>query len=266
MGKHKLNGKVAIITGSSKGIGKAVAITLGKKGVNIVVNGRNLEKLNNTRDELANMGLSVIAVQGDVSKYADCQKLVATAMQEFKQIDILINNAGIAMEGKIEETAPEVFNKVLDTNILGVLYPTKVALPYIKNSKGSIVFTGSIAGLMGLPGYAAYSISKMALTALAQSLKIELKGTGVHIGINYVGFAENDKDKTFINANGNVETMPLRENFKRMPIDKVAAIIVSGIEKRRYKQTLSLLGKLTLYMQRYFPGIFEHLLLYKYKP
>ena len=264
MSSSTLNGKVAIITGSSKGIGKAIAIALAKKNVKIVLNGRNLERLEKTAEELRSSGSDLISIQGDVGNYKDCENLVERTIKEFGTIDILINNAGLAMEGTIEKSLPDVFEKVFHTNILGVLFPTKAALPYLKQSKGSIIFTGSIAGFIGLPDYSAYSASKMALTALAQSLKIELAGTGVHVGINYVGFAENDETKTYLNHQGEIEKMPVRKKFKRMPLEIVAAIFLKVIEKRRYKQTFSLVGKLTRILQKYFPALFEWIMIKKY--
>ena len=264
MSSSTLNGKVAIITGSSTGIGKAIAIALAKKNVKIVLNGRNLERLEKTAEELRSSGFDLLYVQGDVGNYKDCEDLVERTIKKYGTIDILINNAGLAMEGTIAKSLPEVFEKVFHTNILGVLFPTKAALPYLKKSKGSIVFTGSIAGFIGLPDYSAYSASIMALTALAQSLKIELAGTGVHVGINYVGFAENDETKTYLNHQGEIEKMPVRKKFKRMPLEIVAANFVKGIEKRRYKQTFSLVGKLTRVLQKYFPALFERIMIKKY--
>jgi short-subunit dehydrogenase len=264
MSSKKLAGKVAIITGSSMGIGKAIAIALAKKQVKVVLNGRNLERLENTAMELSALGYDVFAIQGDVGKYQDCENLVYQTLSKYGAIDILINNAGLAMEGSIADTSPMVFEQVFHTNIIGVLFPTKAALTYLKQTKGSIIFTGSIAGYMGLPNYSAYSSSKMALTALVQSLKIELTGTGVHVGINYVGFVKNDHEKMFLNQYGKLETMPEREQFKRMPLAEVAARFVKGIEKRRYKQTLSFLGKMTKLTQRYFPAVFEWLMIKKH--
>jgi short-subunit dehydrogenase len=264
MSKSTLDGKVAIITGSSKGIGRAIAIALAKKNVKVVLNGRSAESLDNTARELRAAGFDILSVQGDVGIYSECENLVKQTIKKYGVIDILVNNAGLAMEGTIANTSPEVFEKVFHTNILGVLFPTKAALPHLKQSQGSVVFTGSIAGFMGLPDYSAYSASKMSLTALVQSLKIELAGTGVHIGINYVGFAENDENKTYLNHYGEIAKMPVRKQFRRMPLEIVAAHFVSGIENRRYKQTLSLLGKLTNLVQRYFPVLFEWLMIRKY--
>jgi NAD(P)-dependent dehydrogenase (short-subunit alcohol dehydrogenase family) len=264
MSKSTLNGKVAIITGSSMGIGKAIAIALAKRKVKVVLNGRNNERLDNAADELRALGFDALAVRGDVGVYKDCEALVAQTIQEYGTIDILVNNAGLAMEGSIDKTLPEVFEKVFHTNILGVLFPTKAALPYLKKSKGNIVFTGSIAGFMGLPDYSAYSASKMALTALVQSLKIELAETGVHVGINYVGFAENDENKTYLNYHGELEKVPIREQFKRMPLEEIAARFVKGIQYRKYKQTFSFVGKLTSFLHRYFPALFERIMLRNY--
>jgi NAD(P)-dependent dehydrogenase (short-subunit alcohol dehydrogenase family) len=265
MSSSKLKNKVAIITGSSQGIGKAIAIALAKKGAKVVLNGRSIEKLTQSKLELFELGYEVLAVQGDVGKYVDCENLIEQTIEKFGQLDILINNAGIAMEGSIANTSPEVFEKVFHTNIIGVLFPTKAALPHLKKSKGSVVFTGSVAGYMGLPNYSAYSASKMSLTALVQSLKIELAGTGVHVGINYVGFAENDADKTYFNTKGELKLMPVREQFKRMPLAKVADYFVNGIEKRTYKQTLSSIGIFTRIMHQYFPALFEWAMIKKHK-
>jgi short-subunit dehydrogenase len=264
MSKSTLDGKVAIVTGSSKGIGKAIAIALAKKNVKVVLNSRSPENLENAAEELRSSGFDILAVQGDVGIYNECEKLIEQTIKKYGNIDILVNNAGLAMEGTIANTSPEVFEKVFHTNILGVLFPTKAALPYLKQSQGSVVFTGSIAGFMGLPDYSAYSASKMSLTALVQSLKIELAGTGIHVGINYVGFVVNDDDKTYLNHQGDIEKMPVRKQFKRMPLEIVATHFVSGIEKRQYKQTLSLLGKFTNLVQRYFPVLFEWLMIKKY--
>lgn len=257
MSKSKLEGKVAIITGSTMGIGKAVAIALANKGVKVVLNGRNPVRLEMTTQEMRSNGYEVLPVQGDVGNYKECENLIDQTIQKYGSIDILINNAGISMEGSIADSLPEVFEKVYHTNILGVLFPTKAALPHLIKSKGSVVFTGSIAGFMGLPNFSAYSASKMSLTGLVQSLKVELAGTGVHVGINYVGFAENDSNKTILNDRGKIEKMPVREDFKRMPLKKIASYFVRGIEKRSYKQTLTFLGKVINLTQRYSPGLFE---------
>lgn len=256
--------KVVIITGSSRGIGLALAKALAQLGAHLVLNGRNVERLNAAKEEVDQYGIKTIAISCDIGEKEGSELLVKKTLDTFGRIDVLVNNAGLAMEGKIENTDLKVFEKVFHTNILGVLYPTQAALPYIKETKGSIIFTGSIAGFMGLPEFSAYSASKMALTALTQSLRIELANTEVHIGLIYVGFAENDAEKTFLNSKGEVEKMPIREGFKRMPLETVAHQFIDVIKKRKNRKILSGIGLGTSFMHRFFPALFEKLMTRRY--
>jgi len=257
--------KVAIVTGSSQGIGKQIALELCKKGAIVIINGRTEKKLNATKERLQKAGFDVFAIACDVGIFSDCEKMVKEVVNKFGRIDILINNAGLAMEGKIAETNPEVFQKVMQVNVLGYLYPIQAALPYILQSKGSIIFNSSIAGFVGLPGFSGYSISKMALTALAQSLRIELKGTSVHVGINYIGFTENEISKTYFDEKGQLQIMPKREGVKLMPVEKVACKILQGISRKRQTQTFSGMGEVMHFLQRFCPRLMEIILSVTYK-
>ena len=261
--KYNYQDKVAIITGSSNGIGKAVAWALAEKGTRVVLNARNETRLQQTHEEFTRAGFDCLAIAGDISDFNFCQKLVKATIEQYGRLDILINNAGLSAEGKIEYTRAEVFQKTFEVNILGVIYPTKAAIPHLKETRGHIIITGSIAGFMGLPEFAAYSGSKMALTALSQSLRIELASSGVHVGLNYVGFVENE-NKTYLTQEGKVEAMKVRSNFKRMPREQVAAIFLRGIEKRKNIQVLSFLGKTTLLFSRWMPSLFERIMTNRY--
>ena len=143
--------KVSIITGSSQGIGKAIAVELIKSGASVVINGRNEQTLARTVAELKEMGGKVISFCGDISKPAEAKRLVEAALDEFGQLDFLINNAGISMRGETAELNPEVFNAVFETNVFGATNMTIAALPHIKKVNGSIVFISSVAGIRGLP-------------------------------------------------------------------------------------------------------------------
>lgn len=261
----KLEGKVAIVTGSSRGIGKEVAMQLAKKGAKVVINGQNPDRLESARLEFEQNNLSVTAIQADVGDYPSCEHLILQTIDTYGKLDILINNAGLSMEGCIADSQPDVFRKIFETNITGHLFPTQAALPFIIQTKGSIVFISSIAGLIGLPRYAAYSSSKMALTALTQSLRIENHATGIHIGLNYLGFVENEKNKKFLNHKGELELMPERKSFAKMPVKKVAAKIIRGIELRQKNVVFSLIGKLLALAQRFFPRILEYVMTRAYQ-
>ena len=234
-------------------------------GARLVLNGRNEKRLATSLAELQGRGAEAIAVTGDISKASDCEALINETIAHFGRLDVLINNAGISMEGKVEELDPEVVKKVMDVNFLGSVYPTQKALPHLRKTKGSIIFIGSAAGIRGLPNYAAYSASKMALTALAESLKIELHGSGVHIGLAYVGFTENDPDKTIYDKDGNIVPQPRRDFIKAEPPENVARRVINMIEQQRFKQVFTPLGKLNAVMNRWFPSLVERILRNNYQ-
>jgi short-subunit dehydrogenase len=247
--------KTAIVTGSGMGIGKAIALELCKAGANVVLNGRNAERLEKTHQEFLQKGYSVVAVRGDVTKISDCEAVVQKAIDTFGQIDMLITNAGISMRERFDSLQPEVFSQIIESNINGSAFPAFKALPFIKKTKGSIVFISSAAGMIGLPTASAYSAGKMALTALAQSLKIELASSGVHIGIVHVGFTQNDVEKRVLNATGELIPVAERPAYLQQTQEQVAKAVLSTIRKRKFKVILSLVGKINAFAVKFFPSL-----------
>ncbi|WNJ18094.1 SDR family oxidoreductase [Pontibacter sp. G13] len=253
--KPSLTGKVAIVTGSSMGIGKAIARDLGMRGAKVVLNARNPEKLENTRAELAAEGLEVLAVPGDVSSWTDNEHMVAETIRQFGRLDILVNNAGVATRGGVESMTPEVFQKVADVNIMGSIFPSKAALPHLKETQGSVIFISSIASFYGLPFNSIYCASKLALKAFSESFRLEVKSDKVHVGIAYVGFTENDPNKIIMDADGKLIYLDQRKGIKKQTPAQVAEIIYNLIRSRRRKVVLSPAGKALRIITRFFPGL-----------
>lgn len=255
-------GKTVIITGSSMGIGKATALEFCKQGAHVVLNGRNEKRLRKTLEEFLQHGYPAIAVQGDITKKTDCEKLVNDTLKKFGRIDVLINNAAMSMRENFENLDPEVFAQLVDSNINGSAFPAWAALPEIKKTKGSIIFISSAAGMVGLPTASAYSVGKMGLTALAQSLKIELSGTDVHIGIVHVGFTRNDDDKMILNAKGDLIPVPKRPAWIQQSKEKVARSVIKTVRRRKFKVTLSAIGKVNELFIRFFPTLALNIIAY----
>ncbi|NOQ70687.1 MAG: SDR family NAD(P)-dependent oxidoreductase [Crocinitomix sp.] len=251
----RFKNKVGIITGSSRGIGRATAIELCQQGAKIVLNGRSHVQLLKTRDELLAMGFEVIALQGDVTSMADCEYVVAETIKVFGQLDFLINNGSSTMNESFENIEPAIYQNVLCSNALGAVLPTMAALPYLKQSKGSILFISSLAGLHGMPSASAYSSGKMALTALWQSLKIELSHTGIHFGICYLGFTENDAEKKMLTADGTLIPVPNRPAYLVKSQKQVAQLIAKSIYYRKSRRVISFVGKLAAFLFRFFPKL-----------
>jgi len=242
-----------LITGSSKGIGRATAAHFASKGDRVVINGRNAQALERAREELASSGAVVEAVVGDVADPESADAMVAEAVNRLGGLDVLINNAGIAMRGRFDQTSPEVWRRVMDTNVLGCAYVTRAALPHIRSARGSILFVSSLVAIWGFPMVAAYSAGKMALDGMVESLRTEMTGSGVHLGIVYVGITQNDQDKTILSADG--ADMSLAERTSAMPQSKVAAAIYRAVRRRRSATVLTVSGRALAALARFAPWV-----------
>jgi short-subunit dehydrogenase len=257
--------KVAIVTGSGMGIGKATALELCAQGAKVVLNGRNPERLEKAYAEFKEKGYDVIAVPCDITKISDCDTLINKTIEAYGKLDILITNASVSMRESFEKLQPEVFAEIVHSNINGSAFPAWKALPHIKKTKGSITFISSAAGLHGMPTGSAYSAGKMALTALAQSMRIELSGTGVHIGVVHVGFTQNEDQKRVLNAKGELVAVATRPAYLQQTREQVANAILKSIRKRNAKTILTIMGKVNAFMVRFFPSLVSRIIIYSQK-
>jgi short-subunit dehydrogenase len=263
---NDLKGKVAIVTGSSKGIGKVTAIALCEKGMRVVLNGRNLEKLNSTEAELKKMGYDVIGIQADITVETECETLLKETILKYGAVDVLVNNASITMNESIANLSPKEFANIFRSNSMGSILPTLNALPFIKESRGSVVFISSLGGLYGMPLASAYCSGKMSLTSFWQTLRIEMNDLGVHFGICYLSFTKNDEDKQMVRAKGELVPVPKRAALITQSQEKVANGIVRMIERRQAKKIFSKVGKVTALMLKFFPKFTLFVFKKSYKP
>jgi 3-oxoacyl-[acyl-carrier protein] reductase len=173
----KLTGQTALITGGSKGIGRATCLALAREGANIVFAARDEGRIGETLEELKEMSCRALAVRADVRYEEDVKRLISKAVDEFGGLDILVNNAGVAYRKPLVETTLEEYDKIMDTNLKGIFLCTKYATPYIRNSKnGKIVNISSGAGLHGIPELSIYCASKSGVISITQSIASELEG------------------------------------------------------------------------------------------
>jgi len=261
----KYAGKVAIVTGSTLGIGKSIAAALATQGAKVVLNGRNAERLEAVKNNFLEKGYEVLAIAGDVSQAADCQRLIEQTVQEFGQLDILITNAGVNIWGRVEDTEPLALKKVMDINFFGTIWPIQAAIPHLRKTKGSVIMIGSIAAFHGLPLNAVYSASKRALTPMAEALKTELEGSGIHIGLAYVGLTEVEPEKQVLDTSGNSVPKPTIKSAKPEPIENVTRRVLQMLDRRTFKRTFTPLGKLNNLVNRIAPGIAQWVLRQNYR-
>ncbi len=249
-----MRGKAVVVTGSSRGIGRETALRLGLLGAGVVINGRDTAVLERSRDYLLQHGVDVNVCQGDVTNPEDCRRLVETCVTRYGRLDVLVNNAGVSMRGTFSDLVPEVVDRVLTTNIAGAVLPSVAAMSELRRSGGSIVFISSLAALRGFPGVSIYSAAKMSLTAIAQSLEAELYGSGVHVGIVYLGFTENDPEKRSLSSDGSEISVRRRAHMTQA---QAAERIVSLVLRRKRTSVLTIEGRLLGLLQRMFPRLVQ---------
>ncbi len=255
--------KVALVTGSSRGIGRETAKILAQEGYSVVLHGKNPTRLAETADKFKNQGFDILSVAADVTNISEVKSMFDQIIEHFGRLDVLVTNASLTMESEFMDTKPEAFRQVVDSHIYGSVFPIKVMLEEIKRNRGSIILISSLAGLHGLPRFSAYCTGKMALTAFWQSLRIEQRRTGLHLGLVHLAFVQNDPDKTLINARGEMEKMPPRPQGLQQPQKIVAGGIYRAIKKRKNRTVLSIYGKTFAWFIRLFPSII-HLFLSKF--
>lgn len=186
--------QTAIVTGGSRGIGRAVAVRLAKEGMNLVINYRgNSAAAEETERMCRELGAEVLLVQGDVSCAEDCEKLAAQAKEAFGRVDVLVNNAGITRDGLLARMTEEDFRAVLDVNLVGPWNMMKaVNRIMMKQRYGRIVNLSSVTGLMGNMGQTNYAAAKAGILGMTKSYAREVAGRGITVNAVAPGFIDTD--------------------------------------------------------------------------
>ncbi len=172
----------AIITGASQGIGRATAFLLADRGYNVVLAARQSERLEGVALDIRARGREALAIPTDVTEFEQVKALMEKALDVYGNIDVLVNNAGICMTAPMAQTSLEDWQKILNVNLWGYIYPIHALLPHFLSRKtGIIVNVGSFGGKMPLPNMSAYCTSKYAVTGLTETLRLELEPKGIQV-------------------------------------------------------------------------------------
>lgn len=189
----KLENKVAVVTGASKGIGAGIAKDLAQAGASVVVNySSDKEGAQKVVDEIVNNGGKAVAVQGNVSNSADVENLFNEATSSFGKVDVLVNNAGVYQFGSIDELTAEQFHHQFNTNVLGLLLTTQAAVKRFGENGGSVINIGSVVSRITPPGSSIYTATKGAVDAITQVLSKELGARKIRVNSINPGMIETE--------------------------------------------------------------------------
>jgi len=249
--------KVVIITGASSGIGKACAEVFAKNGCKVMLCARQLEKLQYIEFQLTKKGYDVASFTADVSKEEDCKNLVKATLERFKGIDVLVCNAGISMRALFEDVELDVIRKVMDVNFWGTVYCTKYALPYLLQSKGSLIGISSIAGKKGLPGRSGYSASKFAMEGFMEVLRTENLKKDLHVLVARPGFTTSNIRNAALSKDGSAQGESPRNENKMMSAENVAEHIYRAVKNRKRDLVLTANGKMVVLLNKFFPSFMD---------
>ncbi|MCF8008846.1 MAG: 3-oxoacyl-[acyl-carrier-protein] reductase [Halanaerobiales bacterium] len=241
-----LRNKVAVITGSSRGIGAATAVKLAEHGSNIVINYNNdIDGAKETAEKIRKLGQKTLIVQADVSDPDQAKKLIKKSVSEFNKIDILINNAGITKDGLLLRMKEKDFNAVIDINLKGTFNCTKNVIRYMmKQNGGKIVNLSSVVGLMGNPGQANYAASKAGIIGFSKSIAKEVSKRGININVVAPGYIQTDMTEELAQKvkDKMLENIPLNRFGQPEDVANVILFLVSPLANYVNGQVINIDG------------------------
>lgn len=262
MASNSFKNKVVVITGASSGIGKELALRLAAQGAWLALGARNLEKLHAVADACREKSSRAIAISVDVAKKESCQAFIENVVAEYGKIDLLVNNAGITMWAYFDtfnDMTP--FEKIMQVNYFGSVYCTFYALPYLKKTRGLIVGVSSLTGKTGVPTRSGYAASKHAMAGFFDTLRIELKDSGVGVTMIYPGFVSTSVRETAVGGDGKaLGTSPLNE-AGAMTVEKCVDLMIPAIAKRKRELVMTAKGKVGLWLKLIFPSLVDRIAL-----
>lgn len=221
-----LKNKNALITGAGKGIGKAIALALAKEGANVILIARTQEEIDNVAAKARSLRVKALALTADVANIDSVNAAVEKALAEFKTIDIVVNNAGIAAFGKFLELEPKEWERIIQVNLMGAYYVTRAVLPgMMERQTGDIINISSTAGLAGNAITSAYSASKFALLGMTDSLMQEMRKYNIRVTALTPSTVATDMAKNLNLTDGNPE--------KVMQSEDMAELIIAQLKLNR---------------------------------
>ena len=251
---------VVLVTGGSAGIGEALALRLADRGARLALAARGADALDAVAEACRQRGAEALAVPTDVADEAACRAFVAAAVDRWGRVDVLVNNAGISMWARFDEMdSLEPLRQIMRVNYFGAVYSTHAALPHLKESRGRLVNVSSLTGKTGVPTRTGYAASKHAMAGFFDSLRIELRDTGVTVTTAFPGFVATGVRRHAYGADGApLGESPVQEDAV-MTADDCARIIIDAADRRTREVVMTARGKVGQWVKLVAPGLVDRL-------
>jgi len=256
----RLQGKIAVITGASMGIGEATARLFVTEGASVVFASRELARVEAARQRVATAvpgsAERTMSVACDVRQRADLEKLLAAALARFGRVDIWVNNAGFGMVDSVQRMDMDECRRMFDTNLFGAVTGMQVAIPKMREQgSGAILNISSVAGHIAVPYMAAYGATKHALNCFTKAARLELKKTGVHINNVCPGYVKTEFSANVVRGDDNIG---VAGSVKRgITAERVARAVLTAYLGNKREVVVPWTDRLTIAMSRAIPGPFE---------
>ena len=220
--------RVVAITGASAGIGRAIAIRLARDGASVAICARRRDRLDRVADEIIQAGGTSLPIVADVTQDTEMQTFVDQTLSRWGQLDVIVCNAGYGVYGAIDQIAPDKMQAMMAVNYLGTFNAARAALPVFRRQRhGHFVIISSIVGKRGVPFIGAYAATKFAQVGLAECLRAELAGSGIHVTAVYPISTESEFHEVMIRHSG----YATRARGPRQPAERVAQAVARAIER-----------------------------------
>ena len=253
--------KVVWITGASSGIGEALTYQYNSKGYKTIISSRNKEELERVKQK-CRYPENIIVLVMDISKFAEIEDNVKSAIKAFGSVDILINNAGISQRSLIIDTDFEVYKKLMDVNYLGTLALSKAILPeFVKQKSGHFVTVTSLMGKFASPYRSGYCGVKHALHGFFDGLRMEHEKDGIAVTLVCPGFVQTNVAKNALTADGSTQNKEDDATKNGLPVDTFAKKMIAAIEKSKFEAYIGKKEIMGVYLKRFFPRLLHKVVL-----
>jgi short-subunit dehydrogenase len=245
-----------LITGASQGIGLALAEAAALRGGRVLAAARSLDLLRDLVNRVRSQGGTIEMVQADITVPLDRQRMVTAAVEYFGGLDILVNNAGIGATGHFVEVSPERLRKIMEVNFFGLTETTRACLPLLRlGNRPAIVNISSIAGKRALPARSEYSASKFAVQGFSEALRCEVAKDGIDVLVVCPGLTQTNFSKNMLEQKARLQL----DHMRGMTAEQVARATLKAIERGRNESSLTLQGKLIVFVSRFFPRLADRI-------